>query len=71
MVRLQGLILKKYTEVHNNPTLKFISEDTGIQITRVFRIINGHEMKISEYERFESSIKNIVDKAREKNDFFK
>ena len=39
-----------------NPTLRKISEDTNIQITRVFRILNGSEMKISEFEIFSSLV---------------
>ena len=70
MVNLQKLILKKYNLVHNHPTLRFISEDTGIQITRVFRIINGHEMKLSEYERFQSSIDNSLQKCNQGNDLY-
>lgn len=56
MNELQASTLSRYLEIHNHPTLKFISVDTSIQITRVFRILNGHEMKISEYEKFECSI---------------
>ena len=37
-------------------TLKQIAHDSGIQITRVFRIINGCEMRLKEYLVFEAMI---------------
>jgi hypothetical protein len=50
---LQQQILCNYFEVYGKEkTLKEISGHLGIQITRVFRILNGYEMKISEYEKF-------------------
>ncbi|MBF0360048.1 MAG: hypothetical protein HQK49_03515 [Oligoflexia bacterium] len=54
---MQKEILKRYFELHDKPTLKFIAEDTRIQITRIFRILNGHEMRVSEYEKFELAIR--------------
>ncbi len=33
-----------------------ISIDTGIQVTRVFRIMNGSKMKLNEYEIFKQRI---------------
>lgn len=43
--------------LHNYPTLKSISKDTGVQITRAFRILNGASMKLSEYEVFNKKIR--------------
>lgn len=54
---LQKLVTKRYMSLHNYPTLKSISLDTGVQITRAFRILNGHSMKLSEYEVFSKSIR--------------
>ena len=49
----QESILKRYKETFPKHTLKNISEETGIQMTRVFRLLNGAEMKLKEYEEFE------------------
>lgn len=54
---LQNQILRLYKDNYPKSTLQSISEQTGIQITRVFRIFNGSEMKISEYEIFNSILK--------------
>ena len=61
----QKSILKKYKATYPKKTLKEISEETGIQMTRVFRIFNGAEMKINEFESFEKSIrKNSTNESR-------
>ncbi len=54
---LQKTILKQYMLLNNNPTLKAISKDTGIQTTRVFRLFNGSTMKLSEYQIFQKKVK--------------
>ncbi|MBF0365869.1 MAG: hypothetical protein HQK50_09875 [Oligoflexia bacterium] len=56
MTSLQERVLQYYIQVHKNPTIKFMAADTKIQISRLFRILNGHEMKISEFEKFQESI---------------
>ncbi len=53
---LQKIIIKRYKEAFPQNTLKNIAEETGIQQTRVFRIFNGYEMKISEFQKFEDAI---------------
>ena len=53
---LQTNLLKNYLAVHGGPTLQWISEDTGIQITRVFRLFNGSEMRLSEFLVFQQSM---------------
>jgi hypothetical protein len=59
-MNLQNKVINQYRELHKFPTLQFIAQDTGIQITRVFRILNGLvEMKISEYESMLTSIQRI------------
>ena len=43
--------------LNQEPTLKKIAADTGIQITRVFRLFNGSTMKLSEYQIFQHRVK--------------
>lgn len=43
-------ILKSYLKTFAKPTLRELSEDSGIQLTRLFRLLNGQEMKVSELE---------------------
>ena len=64
MQNLQTSILSEYTNTFPKDTLKEISLKTGIQITRVFRIFNGSEMKISEYESFQNSLKQNTTNAQ-------
>lgn len=52
---MQKIALKQFHECYPHAKLKEISEQTGIQITRVFRILNGAEMKVSELERFQEA----------------
>ena len=58
---MQKAILKRYWQVRGDLTLKQISKDTGIQLTRVFRILRGAEMKLSEYEIFQKIIEKHDD----------
>ena len=43
--------------LNQKPTLKKIADDTGIQLTRVFRLLNGSTMKLSEYQIFQQKVK--------------
>ena len=54
---LQMTIMNQYMLLNLKPTLKEISEDTGIQLTRVFRFLNGSTMKLSEYQVFNKKVK--------------
>lgn len=56
-MELQKTILNQYVLLNNKPTLKKISEDTGIQLTRVFRLFNGSTMKLCEFEIFNKKVK--------------
>lgn len=56
MQTLQSSILNEYSKTFPTHTLKEISLNTNIQITRVFRIFNGSEMKLSEYESFQNAL---------------
>lgn len=55
-MNLQSRILREYRELHPRHTLRETSQLTGIQLTRVFRLFNGHAMKLEEYERFHRAV---------------
>jgi len=56
-MELQMTILNQYMLLNGGPTLKKIAADTGIQLTRVFRLFNGSTMKLSEYQIFNKKVK--------------
>ncbi len=64
----QKQIINEYQALYPHHTLRKMSEQTGIQMTRIFRVINGQEMKLSEYEAFRKAINIKV--YRNDNDFF-
>ena len=68
---LQHEVLERYLEVYRKPTLKFISENTGIQITRVFRLLNGSEMKLHEYQAFLNSLNEKNNRYAKEDEIFK
>jgi hypothetical protein len=49
---LQKSIIAEFKKAYPEITLKKASQVLGIQITRVFRLFNGHEMRLVEYEKF-------------------
>lgn len=53
---LQNKTIQRYRLYFPNESLRQISSRTGIQITRVFRLINGKPMKVGELEAFEKAI---------------
>lgn len=57
---LQKTILSQYLLLKDRPKLKAISADTGIQITRVFRLFNGAIMNLSEYQIFQQKVKECM-----------
>ncbi len=59
MSSLQKIVWDKYHQLYPNQTLKEISETTGLNLTRIFRIRQGQEMKLCEYE----TIQNIIQKS--------
>lgn len=61
---LQEKIIYQYKQLYPNDTLREISFKTNIQITRVFRLLNGKKMRLEEYESFHSAIakKDLVSK---------
>jgi len=62
-MNLQAKVLENYLNLFGQEqTLKQISAHLGIQVTRVFRIFNGYEMKISEFEKFQNALSPIEEK---------
>ena len=47
---LQKSTIAEFKKAYPEITLKKASQVLGIQITRVFRLFNGHEMRLGEYE---------------------
>ena len=60
---LQTWVIDKYIRSTGFKTLKEISKDTGIQLTRVFRILHGKEMKLKEFEIFQKKSLFNLDKT--------
>jgi hypothetical protein len=56
MLDEQRWLLMEYVKLNNRPSYKKISEDTGIQTTRVFRLFNGSKMKLCEYKIFKEKV---------------
>jgi hypothetical protein len=57
----QETLLKRYKEVYPRDTFQNISDKSNIQITRVFRIFNGSEMKLKEYLSINELLKTKID----------
>jgi hypothetical protein len=53
---LQNKTIQRYRLLFPQETLREVSSRTGIQITRVFRLLNGKPMKLGEFEAFERVI---------------
>lgn len=53
---LQKKTLFRYRQHFPNETLRETSVRTGIQITRVFRLFSGKNMKVGELEAFEAAV---------------
>ena len=62
---LQIRTVQKYKLLFPNETLREVSSRTGIQITRVFRILNGKQMKLKEFEAFENAISSKISEKKE------
>lgn len=52
----QQKIINRYRQIYPNETLRETSARTGIQITRVFRLLSGKRMRVEELEAFEKAI---------------
>lgn len=55
-VPLQKRTIQRYRQFFPDDTLREISGRTGIQITRVFRLMSGKNMKVGELEAFERAV---------------
>ena len=55
-MEIQNALLDKYMDLKDQPTLQTMSNETGIQKTRIFRLFNGSEMKLSEYLSFQREV---------------
>lgn len=55
-MNLQQRTLRQYMNMRNHPSLRQISAETGIQQTRVFRLLNGARMRLDEWEIFNRAI---------------
>ena len=54
---LQQKTLESYVNLFSQrPSFKFMSEETEIQISRLFRIFQGSKMKLEEYEKIRSLV---------------
>ena len=51
---LQDKIIYQYRQLFPHDTLRDIAARTNIQLTRVYRLLNGKRMKLEEYEAFTS-----------------
>ncbi len=58
----QKRILDLFMKQFNRPTLRDTADLTGIQLTRVFRLFNGSDMKLDEYLIFLNLIKEDTGK---------
>ncbi|MBP9673723.1 MAG: hypothetical protein KBD63_01390 [Bacteriovoracaceae bacterium] len=66
---LQTSIIKKYREVFPDHTLQKMSDLTTIHITRIFRLLNGYQMKLHEYEKFYQAIQEHLGQKEPLNEF--
>ena len=48
-MEVQNKLLEDFMKLYERPTFRKISEMTGINLTRVFRIFNGSTMKLPEF----------------------
>jgi len=55
-MNLQKKVIHRYKEIYPNDRLRDISNRTGIQLTRVYRLLNGKDMKVAELEIFNQVI---------------
>ncbi len=53
---LQKRTLNEFRLAYPQKSLRETSELTGIQLTRIFRLLNGSPMKVDEYEKFKTAI---------------
>ncbi|OUR98896.1 hypothetical protein A9Q84_05645 [Halobacteriovorax marinus] len=62
---VQNKIIDDYMGLLSRNTIRDMANDCGIQKTRLFRIMNGHEMKLSEYLTLKHRISTLLDSRSE------
>jgi hypothetical protein len=53
---IQDKLLKTYMSLLEKGTIREMSSDCKIQSTRIFRLMNGHEMKLTEYLKVQERV---------------
>ena len=71
MLYEQKLVLDEYIKLMAKPTFREMAKDTGIQLTRLFRIMNGMEMRLNEYVILKKRIEELTDASKLSNLAFK
>lgn len=56
----QTKLLTRFKEIYKNPTYKEMSDISNINLTRIFRLNNGFEMKMSEYLKIKKCIDDKI-----------
>lgn len=64
MLQEQKLVLDEYMQLMAKPTFREMAKDTGIQLTRLFRIMNGMEMRLNEYVLLKRRVEELTDTSR-------
>lgn len=57
-------LLKKYRELLDSKTFLAMSKDSGINLSRLFRLENGYEMTLKEYKIIKSRIATLLNQTR-------
>jgi len=70
-MNLQESTLNQYRIIFPDHTLKQTAEQTQINLTRVFRLFNGSDMRVNELEAFNSAIHANTDKSLSDDNFIK
>jgi predicted transcriptional regulator len=55
-MQIQRKILREFNRLYGDLSIKKKSEVTGIQTTRMFRLLKGAEMKVGELEKLQEAI---------------
>jgi hypothetical protein len=64
MLHEQKLVLDEYMQLMAKPTFREMAKDTGIQLTRLFRIMNGMEMRLNEYVILKRRVEELTDASQ-------
>lgn len=69
MAHMQSTVIERFIKIIGKRTFSEYAEITGIERTRIFRLFNGAEMKISEYEKINNVVAQNKDSERVDEDF--